>query len=910
MTTPEQLARQQIDAMLVAAGWAVQDYAAYHPAAARGIALREVPLKSGRCDYLLLHDRQPLGVIEAKRSGTLLAGVAEQSAHYAAQLPAFFKLSASELPFAYESTGTETFFRDARDPAPRSRPVFAFHQPDTLAGWATEPDTLRTRLRHLPALDTARMRACQIEAVTNLDASLADDRPRALIQMATGSGKTYTAITTIYRLLRYGKAKRVLFLVDRGNLGSGAMREFADYIAPDDGRKFTELYNVQLMQNNRFDGVCKVTICTIQRMYSMLRGEAELADELDEHSSFELSADGQPKDVAYNPALPIEAFDFIVTDECHRSIYHLWRQVLEYFDAHLIGLTATPGKQTIGFFNGNLVMEYNHERAVADGVNVGYDVYRIKTEVTEQGGKVEAGFHVDKRNRLDRATRWQQLDEDFEYEARQLDRSVVVPSQIRTVLQAFKDALPALFDQRAMVPKTLVFAKDDSHAEDIVRIAREVFGRGNDFCKKITYMSYDPATLQREKPETMIATFRNSPATRIAVTVDMIATGTDIKPLECLLFMRDVKSRAYFEQMKGRGTRTVSPTELQAVSGADAKAKTRFVIVDAVGVCESDKTDSRPMERKPGVSFDKLMLGLAFGSRDDDALLSLANRLARLDREVEPPQRRQVVEACGQSLSELTHRLLDATDPDRIAGHAASTGTDHDAAKAALVATACSPFDQPLLRDTLASLKREAEQTIDTVTQDVVVEAGLDAAAKARAQSLTRNFREWIETHRAEIEALQILYSRPYRKRLSEDALKDLEAKLAHSPGHFTPDGLWHAFEIADRPAVKRKPGFVPRFTDLVSLVRFAWRQEPTLEPFEDHVTSRFDAWFAAKQQQGTVFSDEEHAWLNRMRDAIAASGSVDREYFQSANELGPVYRVFGERLWPLMDELNVALVG
>jgi len=908
--TPEQLARQQIDALLTAAGWAVQDYAAYNPAAAHGIALREVPLKSGRCDYLLIVDRQPLGVIEAKRAGTLLVGVAEQSAHYAAQLPASFKVTAGELPFAFESTGTETYFRDARDPAPRSRSVFGFHQPETLAAWAAEPDTLRSRLQRLPALDTTRMRDCQIEAVRNLDVSLAEDRPRALVQMATGSGKTYTAITTIYRLLRYAKARRVLFLVDRGNLGVGAMREFNDYVAPDDGRKFTELYNVQLMQNNRFDDVCKVTICTIQRMYSMLRGEAELADELDERSSFELATDGKPKDVTYNAALPIEAFDFIVTDECHRSIYHLWRQVLEYFDAHLIGLTATPSKQTIGFFNGNLVMEYNHERAVADGVNVGYDVYRIKTEVSEQGGKVEAGFHVDKRNRADRATRWEQLDEDLEYEARQLDRSVVVPSQIRTVLQAFRDALPALFPDRAMVPKTLVFAKDDSHAEDIVRIAREVFGRGNDFCKKITYMSYDTATKLREKPETMIATFRNSPATRIAVTVDMIATGTDIKPLECLLFMRDVKSRAYFEQMKGRGTRTVSPTELQAVSGADAKAKTRFVIVDAVGVCESDKTDSRPMERKPGVSFEKLMLGLAFGQRDDDALLSLANRIARLDREVEAPQRKQVVDVCGQTLSELTHRLLDATDPDRIAHHATATGTDHAAAKAALVGAACQPFDDPMLRDTLADLKRDAEQTIDTVTQDVVLEAGLDAAAKERAQSLTRNFRDWIETHRAEIEALQILYSRPYRKRLSEDALKELETKLAHSPGHFTPDGLWHAFEVADRAAVKRKAGFVPRFTDLVSLVRFAWQQEPTLEPFEDHVTSRFDAWLVAKQQQGAAFSGEEREWLNRMRDAIAASGSVDRDYFTSANELGPVYRVFGERLWPLMDELNVALVG
>ena len=198
MPTPEQLARQQIDTLLTAAGWVVQDYTGYQPGAARGIALREVPLKSGRCDYLLLVDRKPLGVIEAKRAGTLLVGVAEQSAHYAAGLPAFFKVTAAELPFAYESTGTETFFRDARDPAPRSRSVFAFHRPETLAAWAAEPDTLRERLRRLPALDPIRMRDCQIEAVTNLDASLAEDRPRALVQMATGSGKTYTAITTIY----------------------------------------------------------------------------------------------------------------------------------------------------------------------------------------------------------------------------------------------------------------------------------------------------------------------------------------------------------------------------------------------------------------------------------------------------------------------------------------------------------------------------------------------------------------------------------------------------------------------------------------------------------------------------------------------------------------------------------------
>ena len=297
--------------------------------------------------------------------------------------------------------------------------------------------------------------------------------------------------------------------------------------------------------------------------------------------------------------------------------------MLEYFDAFLIGLTATPSKQTIGFFNQNLVMEYNHERAVADGVNVGYDVYRIKTQVTEQGGKVEKGFYVDKRSKETRARRWEQLDEDLAYAAKDLDRSVVVPSQIRTVLQAFKDALfTELFPGRTLVPKTLIFCKDDSHAEDIVHLVREVFGKGNDFAKKITYKTYNPETKRYEKSETLIQEFRTSPQLRIAVTVDMIATGTDIKPLECLLFLRDVRSRVYFEQMKGRGTRVLTPTDLQAVSGADARAKTHFVIVDAVGVCESDKTDSRPLERQRTVAFDKLLLGVALGKRDEDTQTS------------------------------------------------------------------------------------------------------------------------------------------------------------------------------------------------------------------------------------------------------------------------------------------------
>jgi type I restriction enzyme R subunit len=924
--TPEEQAREKIDTQLVASGWAVQDYTKIDFSAGRGIALREVPLKSGTCDYLLLVDRKPVGVVEAKKEGTLLSGVAEQSGHYSKNLPDFLAaVTPSKLPFLYESTGVETFFRDERDPDPRSRPVFSFHRPETLAEWLTETDTVRRRLRKLPSLVTAGMRQCQVEAITSLEESFADAHPRALIQMATGSGKTFAACAFTYRLIKYAGARRVLFLVDRSNLGRQATAEFQQFVTPDTGRKFTELYNVQHLTSNALDPVCRVTICTIQRLYSMLRGE-ELPEDADEMSTYEISAaDGRPKEVAYNPAIPIEMFDFVVTDECHRSIYNLWRQVLEYFDAFLIGLTATPSKQTIGFFNQNLVTEYNHERAVADGVNVGYEVYRIKTQVTEQGGKVEKGFYVDKRSKLDRSKRWEQLDEDLSYAAQDLDRSVVVPSQIRTVLQTFKDALfTELFPGRTLVPKTLIFCKDDSHAEDVVHICREVFGKGNDFAKKITYKTYNPETKRYEKSETLIQEFRTSPQLRIAVTVDMIATGTDIKPLECLLFLRDVRSRVYFEQMKGRGTRVLTPTDLQAVSGADARAKTHFVIVDAVGVCESDKTDSRPLEKKPTVAFDKLLLGVALGKRDEDTLTTLAGRLARLERELTREDKKELKELTdGKSLGDLARNLLNACDPDIIAEKATNkpgaapqevAPEKFEAAKKQLILEACAPFDKPALRDTLVKLKQQNEQTIDTVTADVVTHRGFDAAARAKATGLLKSFRDYIEQHKAEITALQILYSRPYKQRLTEKLLKELEKKLRDNHAAWTEDRLWDAF-AATAPGKVKGRSQAGRFADLVALVRFALEQQPVLAPFADSVSERFNEWLMDKAKAGVTFQSEQLVWLNLIRDHIATSLSIEPDDlelspFNQRGGLGKAHQLFGADLPKMLEELNEALAA
>ena len=404
--------------------------------------------------------------------------------------------------------------------------------------------------------------------------------------MATGSGKTYAAVSAVYRLIRFAGIKRVLFLVDRRNLGRQALREFQAYTPPDDNSKFTELYNVQHLASNTIDPVSQVCITTLQRFYSMLKGETDYETEAEEASAFENEAEQTPE-VTYNPSIPIDTFDVIIVDECHRSIYGRWRQVLEYFDAFIVGLTATPYSQTLGFFDRNLVSEYRHEQAVADNVNVGYYVYRIQTEITQSGSTLDAGSYVARRDRQSRRLNWDELDADVEYTETQLDRDVVAEDQIRTVIQTFKEKLfTELFPSRRIVPKTLIFAKDDSHAEDIVHIVREVFAKDDEFCQKITYQS--------DKPDELIKRFRRDTDIRIAVSVDMISTGTDIKPLECLLFMRTVRSSGYFEQMKGRGVRTINTDDLRDVTD-DATAKTHFIIVDTVGVCDAVKTDSQPL---------------------------------------------------------------------------------------------------------------------------------------------------------------------------------------------------------------------------------------------------------------------------------------------------------------------------
>ena len=930
--TPEQKARQQIDRQLEQAGWIVQDYAQMHITAGLGVAVREFPLKTGFADYLLYAHAKAIGSVEAKPEGFGLMGVAEQSTKYSIGLPKSLPNWEVPLPFAYESTGTECRFTNRKEPDARSRLVFTFHRPEELIRLVNLDKQVRGRLQEMPELNTGNLWKVQIDSIRNLEKSLALNKPRALIQMATGSGKTFTAVNFCYRLIKYADAKRILFLVDRNNLGKQTLNEFQQFVSPVNGYKFTEEYSVQHLKKNTIAPASKVCITTIQRLYSMLKGEEDFQEENEEGSLFETenSLFKEPLPVVYNPKIPIEMFDFIVVDECHRSIYNIWRQVLEYFDASLIGLTATPTKQTIGFFGSNLVQDYAHEQAVVDGVNVGYDVYRIETKITKDGAMLarEPGVFVPHRDRRTKGKKYKELDDDLTYTANQLDRDVVSENQIRLVVRTFKDKLPEIFPGRTEVPKTLVFAKTDLHAEDIVRILREDFGKGNDFCQKITSKSTG------KKPDELLSEFRNSYFPRIAVTVDMIATGTDVKPLECLIFMRNIRSLGYFEQMKGRGCRVVDPDVLQSVT-PDAKHKTHFVIVDAVGVCEDEKSATKPMDRKPSVPLDKILNLVAAGAAGDDIVSTLASRLSRLDQEVSPLQQAAIQKASGgKTLAELSAGLLKSIDPDANTELAVDkfnvpegpNGEPPEPTEPQVVevereqmATALQAFHDPKLREAILAAKRSLEQVIDEQTPDQLLRAGFDAQALEKAKSMLTSFRKFIEDNKDQIEALQVLYSQPYRAGLKFRHVKELASKLNQPPFFVDPNRpeslsrLWQAYEVVEPDKVRGKGG--RQLVDVIALVRHAMDPNTPLAPVGMTVQERYQQWMSEKQSSGVMFTADQRKWLDAIKDHIAASLNIEQDDleevpFNSIGGLGRAYELFGDKLNAILDELNERLAA
>lgn len=907
--TPEQNARQIIDQKLIQSGWIIQNLNKLNLSAGVGVAMREFPTSTGPVDYALFVDGKPVGVIEAKKTdlGENITTVENQSSRYAHSTLKYVNAN-YKIRFAYEATDKLIRFTDYDDEKYRSRKVFSFFRPETLRYLLAQADTIRNNLKRLPLLDDTGFRKCQIKAIKGLEKSFAENHPKALIQMATGSGKTFTAITASYRLLKYGKMKRILFLVDTKSLGEQAEREFLAYTPNDDPRTFSQLYGVRRLKSSYIPNDVQICICTIQRMYSILKGE-ELDESAEETHFAELkTADSQPKkEVVYNSKYPPEFFDCIIVDECHRSIYNVWSQVLSYFDAFIIGLTATPDKRTFGYFNQNIVSEYPREQAIIDGVNVGEDIFLIETQITKNGAHLMKQL-IEKRNRLSREQRWEQLDEDVDYKAPQLDRDIVNPSQIRTVIKTFREYLfTTLFPRRKEVPKTLIFAKTDSHADDIIQIVRDEFGEGNEFCKKITYNA--------QNPESVLSAFRNDYYPRIAVTVDMIATGTDVKPIECLIFMRDVRSKNYYEQMIGRGTRTLSKDDLQKVTPSATDNKDHFVVIDAVGATSSKKSETRTLERKPSVSMRELMLNVALGSKDEDTLTSLANRVVRLNSQMTNKERKQFVQTVGERADKIAENLLNAFDDEYIRSQCDTEDpTDEQLRKTQkdLISQAVAPFYQPEAREFIENVRRSHDQIIDNVNIDTLTFVGFDAQKEENAARVIKTFHDFIEENKDEIITLRIIYNEDYKDRpMLIEGLKQLYQKLKAKG--VTVERLWDCYAIKRPEKVKR--GTVAQLTDLVSMIRFEMGFTDNLAPFADRVNYNFMQWTLKRNAGAVHFTEEQMEWLRLIKDHIISSLSIEPDDlelnpFDRKGGLGRFYEVFGDSYEEILYEMNIELVA
>lgn len=858
---PEDKSREIIDKQLCQAGWVVQDFTQRNISASLGVVVRNYPLvESKEADYVVFLDKNPIGVIEAKKLGTTLTGVHKQSAEYLRLLTQ--KFPGTNPVLAYEATENTIQFSDTREFDYRPRELFWFHTPSEIRNILNEPP-LRNRLRQLPMLEGSDLRTCQYEAIEQIERSLRAGNPRALVQMASGAGKTYMSVSMVYRLIKYANAKKILFLVDRSNLGRQAIKEFDEYTPKDSEYSFSKLYPTQLLNSNVLDTSSRVVVSTVQRMYSILKN-ADTKTINEEKSLFESDNDDLGE-VNYNPSVPISKFDLIIVDECHRSIYKKWRQVLEYFDAFIIGLTATPSNATIGFFRRNLVSEYSHSQAVADQVNVGYRVFRISTRVTEKGGILNAKEVIEVRDKITREKWYKMLDEDLHFKNSELDSRVVVKDQIRLVIQMFKNSLQKIFPERNVVPKTLVFAKDDSHADDITKCIREVFEKGEEFCTKITYRT--------SNPEQAVRDFKTSSSLRIAVTVDMISTGTDVRALECILFMRDVQSKTYYEQMKGRGVRTISPTELRTVT-PDAKWKDHFVVVDAIGVTEHIQPYTHSLERRPSIKLAKLLELAADNKADLDDLETLASRLSRLNRCLNDERKKEFIGEF-ESLPSIANRVLKLIDPDEINIAAQKKfGTKTPSVEQIRQVTkenshkACEIFHNHKLREKILTVCK-VEQIIDSITGDTPTTSSFTVN---REKEIVEKFENYVKND-TEVLKWTMYFAKSYKKRDNVfDSIRNLHERLKLKPYELDVAQVWNAYCDLKKTNTRYVDGSI---TDIISLIRYVVVPNTTLEPFEITVNRKFKQWLDKSKGD---FSDEQVEWLTMIKDHIVGTGEITKE--------------------------------
>lgn len=878
--TPEEKVRIKIDQWFTDAGWEVINRDEYEPTST-AVAIREGLLKDNlEADYFLFINGKAVGVLEAKREETdaFSSKVCEQAALYARSVPNIYQTYQKPLPFIFTSNGKELYFCDFREQDHYFKQIMTIPTPHELV----KKLGINDYFAGLPTLRKKGLRDCQYEAITELEKSFRSGQQRALMVLATGAGKTYTACLAAYRMLSYTPMRRVLFLVDRNNLGKQAEGEFGTFRLTENGESFNTIFTVNRLRSSSIPSDSNVVISTIQRLFSFLKGETiEDNDDDDENEPAEEVI------LPPNPNLPHDYFDMIIVDECHRSIYGNWRKVLEYFDtARLVGLTATPIEETIAFFNNNRIVNYTLEKSIVDGVNVDCRVYRIKTQVTETGGAILEGEKFKEETRYTGEVKTVSSKETKTYTNKELNRSIINPAQIKLILSTYRDVVytelfndPQREPNMDYLPKTLIFALNEAHATNIVQIAKEVFGRTDDrFVQKITYSAGDSNELIRQ--------FRNDKDFRIAVTCTLVATGTDVKPLEVVMFMRDVESLPLYIQMKGRGVRTIGDEQLRNVT-PNAFSKDCFYLVDAVGVTEHEMTIPTATDESTTeiITLKELLERISHGYFPDEYLKRLAATLARIYNKADDSQRKEFARLSHDDMKELSARIYDALEKGTLPPFVSTEKPNLE--RKGLVSPLANHADA---RRYLLILAAGFVNTL-MPGEDTLISKGFSIE---EAKCTTEAFEEFCRENADEIEALRIIYNNKGEP-ITYSMLKELEHKLKMANNHFAPKQIWNSYAILSPSKVKRSTTKEESdaLTNIIQLVRFAFRQIERLDSVVTTSKQYFNLWLGQNQREIT---DKQREVISRIVDYIASNGACTVKDIREddATHAAQMIRAFG----------------
>ncbi len=882
----------RVDPKITASGWKVVPPTTLEKAATlHASAVRELQTLAGPADYALCDDGAVQAVVEAKKVGLGPQEVLVQAERYSKGIPQTPRYQDGYgVPFLYSSNGEITWFHDVRQPLNRSRTVSHFHTPTALQEMMTRDfDGELGKLAQIPP--SQYLRPYQREANEAIEEAIRQRKRKMLVMMATGTGKTVMTVSEIYRLMKSGVARRVLFLVDRRALAAQTVRTFASFEA-EPGLKFDKIYELysqrffkdDLGDEFEFDpkvlpnkyltdpqlGQAFVYVSTIQRMAINLFGREAVLGFGSTDPDIETDADKLD--------IPIHAFDLIIADECHRGYsskeMSVWRNTLDHFDAIKIGLTATPASHTTAYFE-TMAYRYEYQRAVAEGYLVDYDVVTVKSDVRMNGLFLKEGEQVDTVDPVSGVKQLDLLEDERVFDAAKIERLITAPEANRKVLLELKGYADEHERRYGRFPKTLIFADNDmphtSHADQLVELARGIFGRGDAFVAKITG--------KVDRPLQRIREFRNRPNPGIVVTVDLLTTGVDIPDLEYLVFLRPVKSRILFEQMLGRGTR----------KGEHHPDKSHFVMFDCFdGTLLAYFRNATAITAEPPESDGKTIeqvIDDVWQNRDRDySIKRLARRLRRIEK------------AMSGDARDLFARFIPDGDLGRFAEDLPAQLREHFA-ETMLV------LREQAFQDLLTKYPRPertffiAESAADYVTSEWLIKGGVGQEYKP--DDYIKAFSEFVRENKAQIDALTILLSRP--QGWGSEPLRELRQALAKAPQHFTEDNLERAFRVTSHKAL----------VDIISMVKRADQDSSNLYTAEERVQRAIDRVLV-----GRSISEEQAKWIDYIRRHLIANLSIDKTDFEYVPVLsnrggwGQADRVFDGKLTELVIDLNRELVA